>query len=87
MAAARGADGHRNLFEVHRGTRSDFRRLLELILQSAVRIQLVLLCPGERRGESLGQNISSPCDIYQRGAQNFVVEGPLVAGFAVGGHP
>ena len=27
MAAARGAGGHRKLFELHRGTRSDFRRL------------------------------------------------------------
>jgi len=34
-------------------------------------------------GETLFAAKHSLCDVYQRGAQNFVVKGALVAGFAV----
>ena len=42
--------------------------------------------PGRKAGRKPRAK-HSLCDLYQRGAQNFVVEGALVAGFAVGGSP
>jgi hypothetical protein len=56
MAAAGGAGGHRHLFEMYRGTRSDFRRLLELILQSAVPVEYAVKTPFERQVPRVGNN-------------------------------